>query len=111
MKWRNFVKILQLLTEVLSPPSCAAGNCGGADFSGERFQEFIGGGHEGEVAGVGDQDQFFLGCLDALEVVNGGLRRGNDVVLPLDDEVGGVDVARCLRQVRGDLVGQDVLAG
>ena len=46
--------ILRLLTEVLSPPSCAAANCDGADFSGERFQEFAGGGHEGEVAGIGD---------------------------------------------------------
>jgi hypothetical protein len=46
--------ILRLLTEVFSPPSCAAANCDGADFSGERFQEFAGGGHEGEVAGIGD---------------------------------------------------------
>jgi hypothetical protein len=29
----------------------------------------------------------------------------------LDEEVGGLDVARRLRQVRGDLVGQDALAG
>ncbi len=63
------------------------------------------------MASVGDQDQFFFGCLDALEIVNGGLRGTDDVVLPLDNEVGGVDVARHLRQVRGDLVGQDVLAG
>jgi len=30
-----------------------------------------GGSHEGEVAGVRDQDQFFLECLDTFEVVNG----------------------------------------
>jgi hypothetical protein len=49
------------------------------------------------VAGVGDQDQFFRGCFDALEVVNGGLRGGDDVLLPLDDEVGGVDIAGGVR--------------
>jgi len=62
------------------------------------------------VPGVGDQDQFFLGCLNALEVLNGGLRRGDHVVLPLDHEVSCVDVAGGLRQVSGDLVRDDVLA-
>ncbi|MGA8212924.1 MAG: hypothetical protein WB799_04980, partial [Candidatus Sulfotelmatobacter sp.] len=46
--------ILRLLTEVLSPPSCAAGNCDGPDFRGERFQQSIGGGHEGKWLTISD---------------------------------------------------------
>jgi hypothetical protein len=103
--------MLRLLTEVLSPPSCAAGNCDGADFGGERFQESMGGGHEGEVAGVGDQDQFFIGRLDAPEIVNRGLGWCDDVILALNDEVGRVDIAGDLGQIGGKLVRKDVLAG
>src|SRR5438067_7239584 len=83
-------------------------NCYGADFVGKRLQEFIGGGHEGEVSGVGDQDQFFLRCLEAFEIVKSGLGRCNNVVLSLDYEIGGVQVAGSLRKVSSHLVWQDV---
>src|SRR5437763_5818829 len=84
-------------------------NCYGADFVGKRLQEFIGGGHEGEVSGVGDQDQFFLRRREAFEIVKSGLGRCNNVVLSLDYEIGGVQVAGSLRKVSSHLVWQDVL--
>ena len=57
-----------------SPPLCPASKCDWVNFIGEHLQEFIGGGNQGEVAGIRDQDQFLLGRMDALEIFNGGLR-------------------------------------
>jgi pimeloyl-ACP methyl ester carboxylesterase len=63
--------------------------------------------NQGNVAGVGDQDQFFLGRLDAPEIINRGLGWCDDVILALNDEVGRVDIAGGLGQNGGKLVRKD----
>ncbi|HJT71120.1 MAG TPA: hypothetical protein VJ731_13050 [Terriglobales bacterium] len=64
--------------------SCAAGNCDRADFGDERLQKFVGGSHPGEVAGIGDENQFLFRRLHAVVIVNGCLRGRDDIVLALD---------------------------
>jgi hypothetical protein len=68
----------------------AAVNCDGTDFGGERLQEFIGSGHEGEVAGVGDQglNDIVLANYFLLRALNSSFLPGDTINAPLVESFG-----------------------
>jgi hypothetical protein len=97
-------------TQAVFRPSCAPRHSDRTNLRNQSLEELIRRSHPGEVAGVGDDDQFLLRRLHALEVINCGLGRRNDIVLALDHKERGINVTSRFRKIRRNLIGLDFFA-